>query len=144
MQMTGVEINKKAAEISSNLERVKIYNMSALNFETEQKFDLTFTCGVLIHINPDELPTMYDKLYHFSKCYILIAEYYNPTPVEVIYRQNKGKLFKRDFAGEMMDKFPDLTLISYGFVYHRDNNFPTDDVNWFLFKKCYGDVSNYV
>ncbi len=69
-----------------------------------------------------------------SKKYILIAEYYNPTPVEMEYRGHREKLFKRDFAGEMMDQYNDLTLVDYGFVYHRDP-FPQDDITWFLMKK---------
>lgn len=91
--------------------------------------------GVLIHINPNELKTVYEKLYTSSKKYILIAEYYNPSPVEIPYRGNKERLFKRDFAGEFLDMFPDCKLEDYGFVYHRDNNFPLDDITWFLMKK---------
>ena len=92
-------------------------------------------CGVLIHINPDELQTVYEKLYESSNKYILISEYYNPTPVEVSYRGNLNRLFKRDFAGEMMDKYPDLKLVDYGFRYHRDNMFPMDDSTWFILEK---------
>jgi hypothetical protein len=43
--------------------------------------------------------------------------------------------FKRDFAGEIMDRFPDLRLVDYGFVYHRDPQFPQDDFTWFLMEK---------
>ena len=39
-----------------------------------------------------------------------------------------------DFAGEVIEKY-NLKLINYGFVYHRDNNFPLDDISWFLLKK---------
>jgi len=42
-------------------------------------------------------------------------------------------LFKRDFAGELMDNFP-VELVDYGFQYHRDV-FPADDVTWFLMRK---------
>ncbi|WP_276661905.1 hypothetical protein [Syntrophomonas wolfei] len=42
------------------------------------------------------------------------------------YKGEKGKLFKRNFAGEMMDRYLDLDLLDYGFVYHRDPNFPVD------------------
>ena len=28
-----------------------------------------------------------------------------------------------------------ILLVDYGFVYHRDNCFPQDDINWFLFEK---------
>lgn len=85
--------------------------------------------------DPNELKTVYEKLYTSSKKYMLIAEYYNPSPVEIPYRGNKERLFKRDFAGEFLDMFPDCKLEDYGFVYHRDNNFPLDDITWFLMKK---------
>ena len=39
------------------------------------------------------------------------------------------------WAGEIMDKFPDLKLVDYGFNYHRDYNFSQDDSNWFLLEK---------
>jgi spore coat polysaccharide biosynthesis protein SpsF len=55
--------------------------------------------------------------------------------VEVLYRGHTSKLFKRDFAGEMLDTYPDLSMVDYGFVYSRDNNFPQDDVTWFLLEK---------
>jgi len=74
-------------------------------------------------------------LYALSQRYILIAEYYNPVPVEVSYRGNSGKLFKRDFAGEMLDRYADLQLLDYGFGYHRDSQFPVDDITWFLLEK---------
>lgn len=90
---------------------------------------------VLIHINPDMLTSVYEKLYECSNKYILIAEYYNPTPVNVSYRGHEERLFKRDFAGEMLDKYKDLKLTDYGFLYHRDNNFPLDDITWFLLEK---------
>jgi pseudaminic acid biosynthesis-associated methylase len=96
--------------------------------------NLAFTKGVLIHINPEELEKVYENLYNLSNRYILVCEYYNPSPVVVPYRGNENRLFKRDFAGELIDKF-NLRLIDYGFIYHRDNYFPQDDLTWFLLEK---------
>ena len=135
LKMTGIEINETAAKECSQIKNVTVHNKSILDFISDEKYDLTFTSGVLIHINPDELPNVYDKMYQYSNKYIVVVEYYNPTPVEVNYRGNEGKLFKRDFAGELMDRFPDLKLIDYGFVYHRDNQFTSDDSTWFLLEK---------
>lgn len=81
------------------------------------------------------LDNVYDLMYNTSNKYICIAEYYNPKPVEIEYRGYKERLYKRDFAGEMLDRYPDLKLVDYGFVYNRDNNFPMDDFNWFLLSK---------
>ncbi len=58
---------------------------------------------MLIHVNPEMLHIVYDKLYEASNRHILIAEYYNPSPVAIKYRGHEDRLFKRDFAGEMLE-----------------------------------------
>jgi len=78
---------------------------------------------------------VYQKLYDASSKYLLICEYYNPSPVTVTYRGHNDRLFKRDFAGELLDTFPDLRLVDYGFAYKRDTSFPQDDITWFLLEK---------
>ncbi len=135
--LSAVEINKKAvAELKKVLKEVIVYQQSILDFSWDAPSqDLVFIKGVLIHINPDMLSQVYQFLYRLSKRYICIVEYYNPTPVTVSYRGHEDRLFKRDFAGEMMDKYNDLRLVNYGFVYHRDLNFPLDDLTWFLLEK---------
>jgi spore coat polysaccharide biosynthesis protein SpsF len=65
----------------------------------------------------------------------MVCEYYNPTPVEVRYRGYDHALFKRDFAGELLDAFPQLSLVDYGFTWHRDTTAPLDDSTWFLLEK---------
>ena len=132
---SAVEINKTAFSELSKKKWLKSYNKSILTFTTNEKYDLVFTKGVLIHINPNYLEEVYKKLYNYSIKYILIAEYYNPVPIEVNYRGHSEKLFKRDFAGELLKKYTDLKLVDYGFSYHLDPNFPQDDLNWFLLKK---------
>jgi len=134
-ELSAIEINKKSVQELELLEGLKVYHQSILDFAVDYQRDFVFTRGVLIHINPDRLQDIYDLLYKTSRRYICLAEYYNPTPVKVDYRGHKNKLFKRDFAGEMLDRFKDLELLDYGFVYHRDNNFPQDDLNWFLLRK---------
>jgi spore coat polysaccharide biosynthesis protein SpsF len=135
-ETSGVEINKKAIkDLKKNIKKGKTYHQSILDFKVDYQRDLVFTKGVLIHLNPAVLPEIYKKMHRASKKYILVAEYYNPTPVEIEYRGNKGFLFKRDFAGELLETFKDLKLVSYGFVYKRDNNFSGADISWFLLEK---------
>lgn len=136
LKLSAIEINKNAVDQLNKLDYLtEVFNDSILYINLNKKYDLTLIKGVLIHINPNYLQNVYERLYENSNKYILVAEYYNPSPVEVNYRGHEGKLFKRDFAGELMDKYPDLKLIDYGFLYHRDNNFPQDDITWFLMEK---------
>lgn len=136
VELSAIEINANAAQQLKVWGKIKkIYAQSILDFAIDYPRDFVFTNGVLIHINPEYLVAVYNKLYESSNKYILIAEYYNPIPQSIVYRGHVDKLFKRDFAGEMLDKYPGLTLVNYGFVYHRDANFPQDDMNWFLLQK---------
>ncbi|RAU42995.1 pseudaminic acid biosynthesis-associated methylase [Pseudomonas sp. RIT411] len=134
-QLQGVELNGKACALARALNVAEIWEGSLFDYPVTKGFDLAFTKGVLIHLPPDLLPAAYDKLYQASRRFILVAEYYNPTPVEVSYRGHAERLFKRDFAGELLDRHADLRLLDYGFVYHRDPLFPADDISWFLLEK---------
>lgn len=132
---TGIEINQKAAEECAKIPDVTVIQDAFLNYESDETYDLTFTFGVLLLQNPDTLPALYDILYDHSNRYIFMCEYYNPTPVMVPYRGFTDRIFKRDFAGELMDRYPNVQLVDYGFFYHRDKFFPEDDSNWFLMEK---------
>jgi len=132
----AIEINAAAAaELGGIIGSENVIQGSILEADLRETFDLALIKGVLIHINPDALPLVYQKLYDASRRYILIAEYYNPSPVTISYRGHENKLFKRDFAGEFLEKFPDTRLLDYGFVYRRDPNFKQDDTTWFLIEK---------
>ena len=132
----GIEINKTASDLLEiEIGKKNVYNESILDIEIDEKFDISIIKGVLIHINPEFLDIVYKKLYEVSNSYILIAEYYNPTPMSIMYRGHSDKLFKRDFAGDFLEKFPDVKLVDYGFIYKKDPAFPQDDITWFLLKK---------
>jgi spore coat polysaccharide biosynthesis protein SpsF len=134
-QRTAIEINARAVDHLRKDPDITVHHGSILETHIETPHDLVFTCGVLIHISPDALPVVYDRMYAASRRLIAVIEYYNPSPVEIPYRGHQDRLFKRDFAGELLDRFPDLRLIDYGFQYHRDPNFPVDDLTWFLLEK---------
>jgi pseudaminic acid biosynthesis-associated methylase len=135
VDMAAIELNDSALEQLRTIADLKVYAQSILEFDAPRRWDLVLIKGVLIHIDPNSLAAVYERLYRASGRYICLAEYYNPSPVEISYQGHRGKLFKRDFAGEMMDKYSDLTLVDYGFVYHRDPQAPQDDVTWFLLEK---------
>ncbi|MCP2000803.1 pseudaminic acid biosynthesis-associated methylase [Nitrobacter winogradskyi] len=131
----AIEINSRAFEKLAAIPGIAASNTTLFEPVGWSSVDLAFTVGVLIHLNPDMLPVAYQRLYEASNRYVLTAEYYNPSVVEISYRGHSGRLWKRDFAGEMMDRYPDLKLVDYGFIYHRDPVFPADDLTWFLMEK---------
>jgi pseudaminic acid biosynthesis-associated methylase len=132
----AVEINADAARrLADAIPPDHIAHESILDFEPQRQFDLVLVKGVLIHIDPDVLPEVYDTLVRASARYVLVAEYYSPAPAAITYRGHADRLFKRDFAGEMMDRHASLSLVDYGFVYRRDPSFPQDDVTWFLMER---------
>lgn len=133
--ISAIEINEDAAkECEKNVKIKHMYKQSIHDFTPDYERDFVLTKGILIHMPPETLQTVYEKLYKSSKKYICICEFYNPTPVEITHRK-VNTIFKRDFCGEIMDKYPDLKLVNYGFSYHRDYNFPQCDLTWFLLKK---------
>ncbi len=128
-----IEINKKAIEI--NLKKNKIFryqNNSIINSSFDEKYNLVFTMGVLIHIHPSELKKNLKKIISFSNKYILIGEYFSKKPTSINYQNEKDLLFKRDFGKYIIHNF-NLKLIDYGFLWsHEFASF--DDINYWLFK----------
>jgi len=135
VELHSVEINATAAAEIATWGGATVEVASLMDFEPSRQWDLSFTKGVLIHLPPESLPSVYDKLVAASSRYVMVCEYYNPSPVEVAYRGHEHALFKRDFAGEILDAHPELRLVDYGFTYHRDPLHPLDDSTWFLMEK---------
>lgn len=135
-EIRGIDINQTA--VDQLRERHGEFHLKCGSiletFEFEES-TITFTKGVLIHINPEYLPVVYKNLYEKSEKYICLIEYYNPSPVSVTYRGHQDRLFKRDFCKDLIDEYPDLKLIDYGFCYRNDAIFPQDDLTWFLLEK---------
>lgn len=119
----GVEINASAAAIAGAFGTVVIGSFLHIPVRDlvcgRYKSDLVLTKGVLIHVAEEDLQLAYDVLYMSAKRYILVAEYYSKTPREIEYRGHAGRLWTRDFGGELLDKFHDLRLIECVFHYDR-------------------------
>lgn len=134
-ELAAVEINATAVGKLREWGRCSVYEASMLDVRLDHQWDLALVKGVLIHIDPDSLEAAYRTLERAASHYVCVVEYYSPQPQMVTYRGHADRLFKRDFAGEMLDRFPELQLVDYGFCYHRDRYFPQDDVTWFLLEK---------
>lgn len=98
--------------------------------------ELAFTCGVLIHVAPTDLPDVCREIHRVSSRFVVCAEYFNAEPVEIPYRGHSGMLFKRDFGAFWMDGFADLRLVDYGFLWKRATGL--DNLTWWIFEKRQG------
>lgn len=137
----ALEINSKAVAELRKLDFVEtVTQASILEYIPPKVHDLVLVKGVLIHMAPEVLNTCYDVLAAASRRYVLIVEYYNPVPVEISYRGHEQRLFKRDFAGEFMQRHPRFELLDYGFVYRLDPKWRQDDATWFLLEKYPADM----
>ena len=131
----AVEVNAQACEVLMNSSPCSlVLNFSVLDWKPDRAYDLVLSKGLLIHIAPEDLIQAYDTIHQAARRWILLAEYYNPTRVAIPYRGQNNLLWKADYAGEMLERYPDLHLVDYGFVYRRDR-YPQDDITWFLLEK---------
>ena len=61
LQAHGIEINSDAAaQLVDTVPAAHVYNQSILDFNVSQSWDLTLIKGVLIHLNPEVWPSVYD------------------------------------------------------------------------------------
>ena len=131
-----IEISSQALEIAKKNNKIKqSFNGAIIDAKFDEKFDLVFTMGVLIHIHPNDLIKNMTKIYDLSKNYILIGEYFNRTPVSIEYQGEDDRLFKNDFGKIFHTNF-DLKIVDYGFLWgHIYDTAGFDDFTWWLFKK---------
>lgn len=99
----------------------------------DQRFDLVFTSGVLIHIPDEELEAAYREMHRVSARFLLSIEYFNPTPVSVRWHGEDSLLVKRDYGGYWLDLFEDVEYVAHGFFWNRVTRL--GDATWWLFRR---------
>ena len=126
-EVYGCDVNVRAAE-QAEAAGFPIYIGSLV--EDQIPCELVFTSGVLIHIPPEEITTMMQKIIDASSDYVLAIEYESEHEQEVEYRGHSGKLWKRPYGN--MYELMGLTLIDNGELTKADG---FDDCQWWLFWK---------
>lgn len=121
--LTGLEINETAFSLAKkNNPDINFINSSIENFETTETYDLVYTAGVLIHINPDTLPLIITKMNHLSKKYIFGFEYYSDNLVEIKYRNHDNSCWKQNFPELIKKLNPFLKTIKEEKFQYKDEN----------------------
>ena len=120
----GIELQPYAVEVSKqNTKNINLIQGSALDIPFKDSyFDLVFTSGVLIHINPDDIDLTIREVYRCTNEYIWGFEYYADKYSEIPYRGRRNLLWKAPFAKLYQDKFEDLELVMEKRIKYLDND----------------------
>ena len=121
----GLEPLEYAVELSKKRSiGINIIQGSAFDIPFKDNyFDLVFTSGVLIHINPKDIRKAMKEIYRCSNKYIWGFEYFSEKYQEVNYRGEKNLLWKADFPRLYIQNFSDLKLIKVKYIkYLQDKN----------------------
>lgn len=133
----GLEPNDDACKIlvrDQVLPAERVLNANAFEIPmADGAVDLAFTSGVLIHIHPDDLGRACDEIHRVAQRYIVCVEYFADQPEGKPYRGHEDRLFKRDFGGFYLDRFPGLELVDCGFFWKRTTGL--DNLTWWAFRK---------
>jgi pseudaminic acid biosynthesis-associated methylase len=101
----GCDINQaalqQAADDGHSVVEASVFDFGDVWWE---RFDLTATVGVLIHISPADIERAMRAIIASSKKYVLAVEYADEWEVEVSYRGHSERLWRRPF-GQMYQDF---------------------------------------
>ena len=127
--VAGIDVNPVAiAEAQADGLNAALLPATSLSLSGE--FDLALTAGVLIHIPPQDLGDVMDRIIQASRRYVLAVEYAADTETEVLYRGHSAALWKRPFGA--MYEAKGLKMIDQGFVSKADG---FDDCTYWLLEK---------
>ena len=132
----ALDINQDALKkLNSVFPDVQTQNVNLLDFSVEKTFDLVFTSGVLIHVDPKNLHSVFGNLMKVTKKYLLMIEYFNRTLIEIPYHGKERLLWKMDFGKEFI-QFSGWNVVDYGFLWgHEYDACGFDDCNYWIFER---------
>jgi pseudaminic acid biosynthesis-associated methylase len=109
----GIELQSYAVELSkSRTKGINIMQGSAFDIPFKDGFfDLVFTSGLLIHIDPEDITIVLDEIHRCTKQYIWCFEYYSDMYDKIEYRGHVNLLWKANFSKLFIDHFNDLRLV---------------------------------
>lgn len=133
----GIELQEYAVEkAKANTKGINIIQGSGFDLPFKDGyFDLVYTAGVLIHIDPKDHAKFMSEMIRCSKKYIWGFEYYSEEPKQLNYRGNEGYMWKMDFANVFLKTFTNVKLVNkkiFPYVLEKENG---NSDSMFLLKK---------
>ena len=108
---------------NSRYSDIHFYNSSIESCEfPAQNFDLVFTVGTLIHINPSALPDIIKKILSLSKQYVFGHESFSESITEVFYRNSNNLYWKQNFPQLFKNIYTNLTMVKEKKIQYLNSN----------------------
>jgi len=119
----GLELQAYAVDQAQKRTRhINIIQGSAFDIPFKDRFfDLVFTSGMLIHINPHDLQTAMTEIRRCARSYIWGTEYFSDGLQEVKYHGKSNLMWKGNYAALYLQRFGDLQLIREKKLVYRDS-----------------------
>jgi pseudaminic acid biosynthesis-associated methylase len=134
VELVGVEPNLSALHLARR-STVQAGFLSGTLYDLPFKggyFDLVFTCGVLIHVPDEKLPTALLEMDRVTSRYLLMIEYFSEQDEGLVYRGESGLLWKRDFPRHLSKVCKGLTLARQGYLRPEEG---FDRAHWWLMSR---------
>ena len=122
--LTGLEINSETIKLAKTRNsEITFINSSIEEYDSEnEKFDLVFTAGVLIHINPKVLDLILNKIIKLTTRYIFGFEYFSEKLEEISYRGNENVCWKQNFPSAYNKLLPEIKTVKEQKFYYKNNS----------------------
>jgi len=133
-RLYGIELQSYAVELAKSRTRyINIIEGSVFDIPYKSGFfDIVFTSGLLIHINPSDISRAMEEIHRCTREYIWGFEYYADHYTEVVYRGHNNLLWKTDFMKLYLDQFGDLGFVKEERLNYLDSD---NEDSMFLLKK---------
>jgi len=100
IRAVGIDVNvtalAEADDVADEVHAIAAQDIG-LKFNPGE-FDLVFTCGVLIHIPPEDLLLVLQNIKIAAYKHVLCVEYFDVDDIEVKYRGHRDRLWRRPYA----------------------------------------------
>ncbi len=109
----GIELNGYAVEkAKSRTKGINIIRGTAFDLPFKDGFfDMVYTAGVLIHINPKDIKKVLREIHRCSRRYVWGYEFWAPKYTQKVYRGFKELFWKTDFSKLYLNAFKGLKLV---------------------------------
>lgn len=97
IQTQGIEINEDAVKVAQD-RGLAVQKCDLFKYQAAAMWDISYTCGVLIHMSPDQIGDAMETVAASSRKYVMAVEYMDDVETMVNYRGSDDLLWRRPYG----------------------------------------------